>query len=79
MLQVPIPLYLMTHAYFCFYYAVANLAIRAARSAVQHLHPWMPAVAEGLAVFVLGYLMALGETVTIAHFPHYSFQVTMIL
>lgn len=73
--QVPIPLYLMTHAYFCFYHALANVVIRTVRSAVQHIHPWAPALAEGVTVFAMGYIMALGETVTIAHFPYYSFQV----
>ena len=65
----------MTHAYFCFYHAVANIVIRAVRSAVQHIHPWMPALAEAVTVFILAYLMALGETLSIAHFPYYSFQV----
>ncbi|KAK9803843.1 hypothetical protein WJX73_007201 [Symbiochloris irregularis] len=72
--DVPIPLYLMTHAYFCFYHAVANVAIRTVRSAAQRIHPWAPALAEGITVFALGYIMALGETVTIAHFPYYTFQ-----
>ena len=31
--QVPITLYLMTHAYFCLYHALANLVIRRARAA----------------------------------------------
>jgi hypothetical protein len=30
-LQVPLVMYLMTHAYFCFYHAVANLVLRRVR------------------------------------------------
>lgn len=71
-LQVPFTLYLMTHAYFSFYHAVANVAIRLVRARV---HPWAPAVAEGATVLVLGYAMALGESLTIAHFPYYDFEV----
>jgi hypothetical protein len=33
-LQVPITLYLMTHAYFCLYHALSNLLIRRVRHAL---------------------------------------------
>jgi cycloeucalenol cycloisomerase len=33
------------------------------------------AVAEGVLVFLLAYATAFGETITIAHFPYYSFKV----
>ena len=29
--QIPIPMYLMTHAYFCFYPAVSNVVLRRVR------------------------------------------------
>jgi hypothetical protein len=31
--QIPIVMYLMTHAYFCFYHAVSNMLLRRVRSA----------------------------------------------
>lgn len=32
-------------------------------------------VAEGVTVFLLSYATAYGETLTIAHFPYYTFKV----
>lgn len=31
LLQVPLVMYLMTHAYFCFYHAISNLVLRRVR------------------------------------------------
>ena len=74
-LQVPIPLYFMTHAYFCFYHTISNMAIRATRhwtakhgALVQHL-------STALTIFLLSYATAYMETLTIAHFPYYKFKV----
>lgn len=74
--QVPIPLYLMTHAYFCFYHAVSNYCIRRTRRALEPRGWQAQAAGEAAVVFVLSYTMAFGETLTIAHFPHYSFSVS---
>jgi hypothetical protein len=38
-LQVPITLYFMTHAYFCLYHAISNLLIRRMRHAVAAYGP----------------------------------------
>ena len=75
MLQVPITLYFMTHAYFCFYHALSNVVLRRTAYAVQQsprICQWMTLVT---VVFVLAYITALMETVTIAHFPYYRFKV----
>lgn len=71
--DVPITLYFMTHAYFCFYHSISNMMIRRARNACRQLGVRAQNISEGLVVFVLAYLTAYGETITIAHFPYYEF------
>lgn len=39
---------------------------------------FVQAVAEGVLVFLLAYATAYGETLTIAHFPYYSFKVRCV-
>lgn len=70
--QVPIALYFMTHAYFCFYHALANVCLRRMTNAV----PEGPGrlLALGTVVFVLSYATAFMETLTISHFPYYNFK-----
>ena len=75
-LQVPITLYFMTHAYFCFYHALSNVVLRRMLHAVQRYHTIVQWLLLALAVFILAYITALMETVTIAHFPYYRFKVT---
>ena len=74
-LQVPITLYFMTHAYFCFYHALSNVCIRRCKHAEAHLGPIAANSITALVVFVLAYATAYGETLTIAHFPYYTFKV----
>ena len=38
---------------------------------------WLQGAAEAVVVFVLAYATAFGETLTIAHFPYYSFKVRL--
>eukprot|EP00887_Chlorella_sp_A99_P005552 scaffold1.g5552.t1 len=71
---VPITLFLMTHAYFCLYHALSNLIIRRARAAAAAAGPAAQAAAEAAVVLALAYATAYGETLTIAHFPYYSFK-----
>lgn len=65
----------MTHAYFCFYHALANMVLRRTAYAVQHSPRICQWLTLGTVVFVLAYITALMETVTIAHFPYYRFKV----
>lgn len=64
----------MTHAYFCFYHALANVCLRRTSNAV----PPGPArlLAMGTVVVLLAYATAFMETLTISHFPYYSFKVS---
>jgi cycloeucalenol cycloisomerase len=71
--DVPITLYLMTHAYFVFYHAISNMVIRRVRHATKAYGGGVQNVTEAVAVFLLAYATAYGETVTIAHFPYYTF------
>ena len=75
-LQVPITLYFMTHAYFCFYHALSNVVLRRTLHAVQRYHTIVQWLLLALVIFILAYITALMETVTIAHFPYYRFKVT---
>ena len=70
--DVPICLYLMTHAYFMFYHSLSNIAIRFIRDTY---------VANKFRLFylccvigVMSYATAFGEALTICAFPYYSFQ-----
>ena len=72
--QVPLPLYFMTHAYFCFYHALANVVLRRVRRAMADARPALAAAAFATAVFALAYVTAFMETATIAHFPYYTFK-----
>lgn len=72
--DVPITLYFMTHAYFCLYHGISNVLIRRVRHAARPWGPWAQTAAETLTVFLLSYATAYGETLTIAHFPYYTFK-----
>ncbi len=76
---MPLPLYLMTHAYFCFYHALANVVLRRARAAAAGRGRGAAACATAAAVFLLAYATAVMETATIAHFPYYTFKARLAL
>lgn len=71
--NVPITLYFMTHAYFCFYHALANVCLRRVGRALASFR-WLRIAAQAIVVIILSYGTAFMETLTIAHFPHYRFQ-----
>ncbi|KAF6255411.1 cyclopropyl isomerase-like protein [Scenedesmus sp. NREL 46B-D3] len=70
---IPVVMFLMTHAYFLFYHALANLVLRRVEAHLSHAPLGTRKVARALAVFLLSYATALMETLTIAHFPYYTF------
>lgn len=70
---VPVALYLMTHAYFCFYHALANVVLRRVERALVGASLPRRKLARAVVVFALAYATAYGETLTIAHFPYYTF------
>lgn len=71
--NVPITLYIMTHAYFCFYHTLANVCLRRVGRACSSC-PSLRMATQAAVVFALAYATAFMETLTIAHFPHYRFQ-----
>ena len=75
--QVPIPLYFMTHAYFCFYHALSNVMMRRVGHASQKYGRTAQLAAMAVTVFLLAYATAFMETLTIAHFPYYKFKVML--
>jgi hypothetical protein len=66
----------MTHAYFSFYHTLSNLLIRRTRHALRGRGALAQGAAEAAVVLVLAYATAYGETLTIAHFPYYTFKVS---
>lgn len=66
----------MTHAYFCFYHALSNVVLRRTAYAVQQSPRICQWLTLATVVFVLAYVTALMETVTIAHFPYYIIKVS---
>lgn len=73
--QVPIALYFMTHAYFCFYHTLSNVLIRRVRNATAPFGSTAQNLAAAFVIFCLAYATAFMETLTIAHFPYYTFKV----
>ena len=63
----------MTHAYFCFYHAISNVTIRIVRRATHSMGGHAQNAASAAWIFVLAYVTAYMETLTIANFPYYSF------
>jgi len=72
--EVPICLYFMTHAYFCFYHALSNVLLRRVRNAVRGQSWLVQQLASAALIFLLSYATAYGETLTISAFPYYSFE-----
>ncbi|XRB07725.1 cycloeucalenol cycloisomerase [Pycnococcus provasolii] len=70
--DVPICLYLMTHAYFMFYHVLSNFAIRFVHTRYEKNTARF--VFTCVLVAVMAYMTAVGEAVTIAAFPYYSFE-----
>ncbi|GBF93808.1 cycloeucalenol cycloisomerase [Raphidocelis subcapitata] len=71
--QVPITMYLMTQAYFCFYHALSNVLLRRVETHLAGSPLAVRKLARALAVFLLSYATAYMETLTISHFPYYTF------
>ena len=70
--DVPICLYLMTHAYFMFYHSFSNRVIRTIRDTFER-NAWRT-LFEWAVIGALSYATAFGEAITICAFPHYAFQ-----
>ena len=72
---MPFCLYLMTHAYFCFYHCLANVLLRRLQHALKRHGKLAARAGMALLVFSLSYATAFAETATIANFPYYNFKV----
>eukprot|EP00850_Spirogloea_muscicola_P007935 SM000041S15494 [mRNA] locus=s41:462794:465594:+ [translate_table: standard] len=71
--DVPIPLYLLTHAYFSFYHTVSTVTLRRLQRALASWPRLWAWTARAAWVFALSYFMAFMETFTIANFQYYTF------
>lgn len=73
--NVPIPLYLMTHAYFCFYHVLSSLFLRRLRHSLSLsvTSPIVRTAVQVVWVVLFSYFTAFMETLTIANFPYYTF------
>ena len=69
--DVPISMYLMTHAYFMFYHVLSNAALRRIRTGYVN-DAWRFGF-ECAAVGAMAYSTAFMESLTICGFPYYSF------
>lgn len=73
--DVPIPLYFMTHAYFCFYHTISNICLRVVKAKCMNWKSiWMKRLVFAITVLGLSYSVALTEALTIAHFPYYRYE-----
>jgi len=69
--DVPISMYLMTHAYFMFYHVLSNAALRRIRTG--YVNNAARFVFECAAVGAMAYTTAFMESLTICGFPYYDF------
>lgn len=74
-MQVPIALYFITHAYFCLYHAISNVLLRRLQHVTARWPRKMQLLAAAILIFSLSYATAFMETLTISHFPYYTFKV----
>eukprot|EP01025_Chloroclados_australasicus_P033803 TRINITY_DN3455_c0_g1_i3.p2 TRINITY_DN3455_c0_g1~~TRINITY_DN3455_c0_g1_i3.p2 ORF type:complete len:265 (-),score=9.61 TRINITY_DN3455_c0_g1_i3:66-860(-) len=77
--DVPIVMYLMTHAYFCFYHALSNVLIRRVRTGTQSMGKLVQFLSTFTLVFTLSYFTAFMETLTISHYPYYTHKDKMMM
>eukprot|EP00270_Netrium_digitus_P017538 TRINITY_DN6455_c0_g1_i1.p1 TRINITY_DN6455_c0_g1~~TRINITY_DN6455_c0_g1_i1.p1 ORF type:complete len:240 (+),score=67.51 TRINITY_DN6455_c0_g1_i1:48-722(+) len=71
--NVPIPLYLLTHAYFCFYHTLSNLSLRRCLRLFSPKRRGLGLVVGAVWVLVFAYFTAFMETLTISQFKYYTF------
>lgn len=60
-------------AYFCFYHTISNLLLRRVSHAFSGHSTLVRRTAMGVVVFALSYATAFMETLTISHYPYYTF------
>ena len=74
--DVPIPMYLATHAYFCFYHSVTNMCLRRLRRSRAYARGGRAArlALDSALVALLAYVTAFMETKTIEGFPYWEFE-----
>lgn len=70
--NIPIVMFLLTHAYFCLYHALSNIIIRRTRYATMHLGTRTSWLVVACVIFALAYLTAFMETATISQYPYYT-------
>eukprot|EP01024_Parvocaulis_polyphysoides_P064674 TRINITY_DN7528_c0_g2_i2.p1 TRINITY_DN7528_c0_g2~~TRINITY_DN7528_c0_g2_i2.p1 ORF type:complete len:288 (+),score=29.47 TRINITY_DN7528_c0_g2_i2:207-1070(+) len=70
--EVPIVMYCMTHAYFCFYHALSNVLIRRVQTRTQKMGKIVQFFVVSNLIFSLAYVTAFMETFTISHYPYYT-------
>eukprot|EP00892_Ulva_mutabilis_P002606 jgi/Ulvmu1/12346/UM089_0030.1 len=70
--NIPLVMFGLTHAYFCLYHALSNIVIRRTLAAAKARGARTPWAYAALAIFILAYVTAMMETVTIMHYPYYT-------
>ena len=70
--DVPVAMYLYTHAYFMTYHVLTNMALRRVRATYEP--GWASRVFEAVVTCALAYTTAFMEALTISTFPYYRFE-----
>jgi hypothetical protein len=65
-MQIPIVMFLLTHAYFCFYHTVSSMVIRRTYNAAKQYPKVVQHVLVAAMIFFLAYVTAFMETFTIS-------------
>lgn len=77
-MQIPLVMFLLTHAYFCLYHALSNVVIRRTLWVARARGAGAPWLYAAVAIFVLAYVTALMETLTIMHVRSVSTSATSL-
>lgn len=76
--DVPISMYMATHAYFCFYHSLTNICIRRMRRTVRYSSSTITdserLILNALFIGILAYTTAFMETKTIEGFDYWEFE-----
>ncbi|KAJ7547313.1 hypothetical protein O6H91_08G079800 [Diphasiastrum complanatum] len=71
--NVPLTTYFLTHAYFLFYHMISNMTLRRLRHAIHNIPSRVLRLfIQSAWIFILSYLTAFMEALTIANFPYYQ-------
>ena len=74
--NVPICMFLYTHAYFCTYHVITTILLRRWWTSLAYYKcpTWLRPLGSSMLIFVMSYVTAFMEAFTIQNFPYYAIE-----